>query len=405
MSGGWAATFTLDEPEDITLKLSYKLTQSSEYESDEYSDALVSVDGVLQGLTAVDRLARLTGDGNGGNPKTTGWQQVKVAVPGLAAGTHTVVIGAYNNQKTAANETTELLIDDVIITGPTGTIGRVAGDPGDVMLATATTGAGQPAGYTMNVTEPSGDLTTLTFAATESKMFTGVAAGDYRLEITDIPANCALSSGINPRTVTVVDGGAVSSTFNITCTATTATTGTLMIATATTGGSQPQGYQLHITGNGQTADPSIGASDTVTFTGVEAGNYSVELRAVPTNCTVSGANPRTVTVPAGGPGSTTFQVSCTTANHAPVIDAGPDETAKVGVLYQLNASFSDPDCGPWSGTIFWGDASSTIGMKMSAGAISSSHTYQSPGSYTIRIELTDSCGASGSDTKVVTVTN
>jgi len=37
----------------------------------------------------------------------------------------------------------------------------------------------------------------------------------------------------------------------------------------------------------------------------------VSLSNVPASCTVSGANPRTVTVPAGGTGSTTFAVSCT----------------------------------------------------------------------------------------------
>src|SRR5206468_88318 len=88
----------------------------------------------------------------------------------------------------------------------------------------------------------------------------------------------------------------------------------LKIVTATTGESQPQGYTLHITGPGGTADPSIGATDSVTFTDVAPGDYSVELRNVPTNCavnTASGPNPRTVTVPPGDTGRTTFSVTCT----------------------------------------------------------------------------------------------
>src|SRR5207245_2019574 len=42
------------------------------------------------------------------------------------------------------------------------------------------------------------------------------------------------------------------------------------------------------------------------------GVYPVALSNVAATCTVSGSNPRTVTVPAGGTGSTTFSVSCTT---------------------------------------------------------------------------------------------
>ncbi|MBA1333561.1 hypothetical protein QQ73_21845, partial [Candidatus Endoriftia persephone str. Guaymas] len=33
----------------------------------------------------------------------------------LAAGSHRLIIGAYNNQKTAANETTVVLIDDLLL--------------------------------------------------------------------------------------------------------------------------------------------------------------------------------------------------------------------------------------------------------------------------------------------------
>src|SRR5213078_4368995 len=47
----------------------------------------------------------------------------------------------------------------------------------------------------------------------------------------------------------------------------------------------------------------------VSFTG-PAGDHSVALSGVAGNCSVSGANPRTVTVPSGGTVSTTFSVSC-----------------------------------------------------------------------------------------------
>src|SRR5207249_12063348 len=90
----------------------------------------------------------------------------------------------------------------------------------------------------------------------------------------------------------------------------TATTGTLTVTTATAGQNQPTGYTLNITGPSfqtGTSQP-IGASATVTAT-VTAGDYQVSLGGVPSNCTVSGSNPRTVPVPAGGTGPTTFSVS------------------------------------------------------------------------------------------------
>jgi PKD repeat protein len=132
---------------------------------------------------------------------------------------------------------------------------------------------------------------------------------------------------------------------------------------------------------------AAGSGKTATHTYASAGTRSVTL---------------TVT-DVGGSNSTTKSVTVTAPNTAPSVNAGSDETVLLGVLYQLNASFSDPDCGPWNGTIYWGDGSSTSGTKTSAGPISATHNYLLPGSYTIRVTVTDSCGASGSDTKVLTV--
>jgi len=50
---------------------------------------------------------------------------------------------------------------------------------------------------------------------------------------------------------------------------------------------------------------------------VTAGDYQVSLSGVPSNCTVSAANPRMVSVPAGGTATTTFTVSCTGTQPPP----------------------------------------------------------------------------------------
>jgi len=113
MSGGWQETFNLNSSANTTLSFRYNLTQSPNYEADEYSEVLVSVDGALVSTAGNSYVQRITGDGEGGPDVTTGWQQVEVAIGALSDGNHTITIGAYNNKKTSVAESTELLIDDV----------------------------------------------------------------------------------------------------------------------------------------------------------------------------------------------------------------------------------------------------------------------------------------------------
>jgi hypothetical protein len=84
------------------------------------------------------------------------------------------------------------------------------------------------------------------------------------------------------------------------------------------------------------------------------------------------------------------------------VNAGGNQNVLLGVLYTLNASFTDPDNGPWSWTVNWGDGTSSSGNASSPGSISPTHTYIL-GSFTITVTVTDSRGASGSDSKTLTV--
>jgi hypothetical protein len=113
MSGGWQQAFTLSDAAEVTLSFSYKLTQTSNYESDELSQVLVSIDEVLHGQGSSDYVAQIAGDGNGGSPISTGWQYVQLNLGLIPAGTHTFIIGGYNNKKTYNDESSEILIDDV----------------------------------------------------------------------------------------------------------------------------------------------------------------------------------------------------------------------------------------------------------------------------------------------------
>jgi hypothetical protein len=117
ISGGWRRTFTLSEPTVLVLSLRYSLDQGPDYESDELSEVLASIDGTLLGA-GTDYVARIAGNGNGGATISTGWQLFQIPLGTLGAGTHTLVIGGFNSKKTTSTERTTILLDDVTIAAP-----------------------------------------------------------------------------------------------------------------------------------------------------------------------------------------------------------------------------------------------------------------------------------------------
>ncbi len=116
MSGGWTISFTLAEAQQVGLSFRYRLTQSPDYESNERSEFLASVDGALLGTNGV--LAQVVGNGNGGASVSTGFLLFQASLGVLPAGPHTLVLGGFNSQKTTTSESTELVVDDVIIYRP-----------------------------------------------------------------------------------------------------------------------------------------------------------------------------------------------------------------------------------------------------------------------------------------------
>jgi len=110
MSGGWQYAFTATAAGASSVTFSYRMNVSTEYESDEYSEVLVAIDGQLKGIGANDYVVRVADGGD------TGWQTVTINLGNLSAGSHTLTLGGFNNQKTTAVEETVITFDNVALT-------------------------------------------------------------------------------------------------------------------------------------------------------------------------------------------------------------------------------------------------------------------------------------------------
>lgn len=115
MSGGWSRTFTVPDlgSKEVILELRFQIVQTAEYESDEFSQALARVDGVLFGQRPFDYCGLIIGNGNGGNTRTSYWKLIGLRLGKLAKGTCRLTLGGCNNKKSLSNESTEVLIDEV----------------------------------------------------------------------------------------------------------------------------------------------------------------------------------------------------------------------------------------------------------------------------------------------------
>src|SRR2546428_11525264 len=106
---------------------------------------------------------------------------------------------------------------------------------------------------------------------------------------------------------------------------------TLAVSTSTSGSNlDPDGYTVTVDGG---PSQSIGANGVATFVGLAAGDHTVLLSGVAQNCTVSGANPRTVSLIAGLVGATGFSLSC----------AAQPTTGDLAVSTSTTGSNLDPD--------------------------------------------------------------
>src|SRR2546421_5163226 len=152
---------------------------------------------------------------------------------------------------------------------------------GDVYVSTSTTGVDlDPDGYTVTVDGGAGQP----MASNGTVPFPGVAAGSHTVALSGIAGNCSVTSA-NPQTVTVTAGATTGAPFSLSCAPTGGGSGTLTIATSTTGSNlDSDGYSL--TGDGTTSRPIV-TNGSVTVA-VAAGAHPVALSGVAANCVVGG---------------------------------------------------------------------------------------------------------------------
>jgi PKD repeat protein len=140
-------------------------------------------------------------------------------------------------------------------------------------------------------------------------------------------------------------------------------------------------------------DPSGDTGAAASHTWVQNGTATVAVR---------------VTDSDGSAAIATLQV--TVANLAPVVAAGPDQSAGTGQTVALApATFSDAGIADrHSAGIDWGDGSPVqtgiVSEANGSGSVAGSHGYAVPGSYTVTITVTDDAGGSGQDSLQVQVT-
>lgn len=173
-----------------------------------------------------------------------------------------------------------------------------------VWVVITTTGVDLPAGYFVFVDGGSG----LAVPPNSSALVSRLGPGSHVVTLTGLSANCTVA-GSNPVAVSVSIGETATTSFAVSC---GYSTGSIAVSAATSGNSLPSSdYQLRL--NGATVGP-LAINGTTVIGGLTAGDRTVELANIPTNCTVDGANPITSHVTTGGmvrdTAEVAFMVSC-----------------------------------------------------------------------------------------------
>ncbi len=203
-----------------------------------------------------------------------------------------------------------------VVGGNAQTVTVSAGDTSDVAFAVtcvgnlpalrgtiATTGTDvDPDGYWLEVVDHSWCARV---PVNGSFTCSGMTPGTYQVQLNGVAANCTVM-GANRQTVTVARGATADVVFAVMC----GSAPSVRVTIATTGVALPTGYRVNAGGFGWQNAPVNGS---VAFYSIPPGEYSVELQDIASNCALSGATARAVTVTVGATAELSFAVTCTSA--------------------------------------------------------------------------------------------
>src|SRR5207248_1064265 len=316
---------------------------------------------------------------DGGRSRSLGIN-TSTTYPGLTATSHTVELTISTGKCTVSGQNPRTVTVATSGTTTTFTITCAALPPptGDLTVTNSTTGQDlDPDGYT--VTVDGGQSRSL--GINTSTTYPGLTATSHTVELTGIAGNCTVS-GQNQLGRTAATSG-TTTTFTITCAALPPPTGDLTVTNSTTGQDlDPDGYTVTVDG-GQSR--SLGVNTSTTYSGLTATSHTVELTGIAGNCTVSGQNPRTVSVPTSGT-TTTFTITCAAI------------TGSLTVTTSTSGGTPDPDgyTVTVSGTGGGSQHIDTDGSATFDGLAAGGHTVTLSG-------LASNCSVSGGTSKTVTV--
>lgn len=302
----------------------------------------------------------------------------------VAAGLHTVQLGGVASNCSVSEANPQVI---TVVAGSTAaasfTLTCIAPPPGtgSIQVTASTTGDSQDDSYAVSVDGVSQQALTADGTITINNLI----PGSHAVELAGVAPNCTVAD-VNPRAITVAAGQTATVSFAVSCVTPQPTNGSIAVTASTTGSSlDPDGYRFTIDNGSSRA---IGVNGRQTVQNVTPGPHSVRLTEVAANCTVSGDNPRSITITAAQTAAVGFTITCVTP---------PPTTGSIVVTASTSGSSLDPD-----GYRFAIDNGSTRPL-----AINGNQTVQdiAPGNHSVRLsDLAPNCTASGANPRSVTVT-
>jgi Tol biopolymer transport system component len=191
-----------------------------------------------------------------------------------------------------------------------------------------------------------------TLAQSDEVTLGGLAPGDHLVGLSGVTGNCQVE-GDNPRDVTLTAGESITAAFEVACEAPPPNPGTIRLSTTTSGGDPDvdgYGFTLDIE-----ASQPIGLNASTTLDNVIAGTHMVRLSGIAENCSLEGANPRSISVSAAATADVSFALTCSIATGTIPVSVTTSGTAPDpdGYLVQLDGGDSEqPIAG--TGTVSFG---------------------------------------------------